>query len=131
MKSTNSPDMTPQPPAQDAELLDAMSNWCKSLAHNAPLRRVLECAADRIAALTAENMKLRNWINAAEQAAGKLQRGKDAAERKLAQAMPLIRSVVRTVDAWNNDPHKVMDHPFTRLANEARAALSDMDKGQG
>jgi hypothetical protein len=47
--------MTPQPPAgEDAELIEAMGHWCKSFAHNAPLRRVLESAADTITRLRAE-----------------------------------------------------------------------------
>ena len=55
---------------------------------------------------------------------------RDLAECRAAlrELSPLVRKVLRTVDAWNLDPDKPMQHPFTDLANQARAILA---KGEG
>lgn len=42
---------------------------------------------------------------------------------KMQAALPLLRRVIETIDNWNADPFKRVDHPFTALAKYAREAL--------
>jgi hypothetical protein len=66
------------PPAEDAELCAALITMGGRLRVEAA--QMITKRSSELARAKAENMRLRNWINGGEQAAGKLQRSLNAVE---------------------------------------------------
>jgi hypothetical protein len=116
--------MTPQPPAQDAELIARIEKEAQlqdSGLHGGDTAGLLQDAADRLAALTAERDEaIAHGMHHAGQ--------RESAERKLAQAMRVVEAddgYFRHIDHGAATASAMM----RQTRNTARAALADMDKG--
>jgi hypothetical protein len=126
--------MTPQPTAQDAELIAYLNRH-----QNKWYARE---AADRIAALTAERDAKADYALRMDALAEERLIRAESAERQLAQAMRVVeaaRELMRVYGVvFGNfeqprtfEQHEAHDRMTTDAESVLRDALSDMDKGQG